>query len=96
VSISNLQNVFNKILAEEVVFLSFTTKKDYDSCRVNLLRKFKNHKKLYESLGADNPYQDRFIQCSFDKEFVRGKFQLAEEADRRNVPNAVRFQVEEL
>lgn len=94
--LSDLQNVFNMILDGEVVSLLFATKKQYDSCRVNLLRKFKNHKKIFDDLGADSPYADKYIQCTFDKDAVRGRFQLAEETQRKNVPNVTRFQIEQL
>lgn len=94
--LSSLQNVFNMVLAGETVSILFPTKKHYDSCRVSLLRKFKNHKKIYDSLGADSPYDGQFIQCAFDKDLVRGRFQLAGNDARKNTPLAAQFQVEEL
>jgi hypothetical protein len=94
--ISNLQNVFNKITAGEEVYLLFATKKSYDSVRVNLLRKFRNLKELYESLGADSPYDGKFLQCSFEKDTVRGRFVIADGEKRKNIPASEKFQVLDL
>jgi len=96
VGLTNLQNVFNQVIAGETLTISFATKASYDSCRASLLRKFRNHKSLFDSLGADNPYEHQFIQCTFDKELVRGKFQLVGIDQRTNTPNSKLFHVEQL
>lgn len=95
-SLSSLQNIFNKVLAEEKVFILFRDKKQYDATRIALLRKWRTHKAMLDSLGAANPYEGKFLQCSFEKEQVRGKFMLAEDDKRKNVPVRERYNIQEL
>lgn len=93
---SSLQVVFNRIIAGEVVTVLFYDEKAYNSARVSLLRKFRNLKDLYDSIGADHPYTGKYLQCSIDRKELLGKFMIADESERKNTPNSLKFQVQEL
>lgn len=93
---TSLQVVFNRVMEGEEVVVLLASESAFNSARVALLRKFRKMKELYDELGADNPYADKFLKCSLDKQEMKGRFQLASLEARKNVPRAEKYIVQDL
>lgn len=92
---ATLQQIFNDILAGETKKVLFFDKKEYDSTRTSLLRKFREYLALIEKLGSDNPYDGKFLRCSWNSELGEGTFLLDDERRKSNLPGKT-YQVSEL
>jgi hypothetical protein len=77
----SLQGVFNSILAGSQVKLAFLSKKDYESFRTMLLRKYKKYVELLKELEG-NLYEGRYVSCSWDGLTKQGTFQLSNTSDK--------------
>lgn len=84
--LSSLQNIFNKLLAREKVHALFFSRREYDSARTSIIRKFRTHKESFDKIGIDNPYAGFYIKCEFDAVKVSGTFYLEEERRRSGLP----------
>jgi hypothetical protein len=80
--LASLQGIFNLVAAGDTVELAFGSKKEYDSMRVMLLRKFANHKKLLEDLGGDFA-QGKYLACAWNRETLSGSFSICAEQERK-------------
>jgi hypothetical protein len=79
---ASLQSLFNQIAAGESIFIQFANKKEYDSMRVMLLRKFAGHKKLLEELGGDFA-QGKYLACAWHREASSGSFVVSNDEQRK-------------
>lgn len=93
---SNLQFVFNDILSGASKTILFSDKAAYESVRTALLRKFRKYRLLLNDLGGADPFDGRFLRCSWDKEECTGTFHIELDERRTNNPNKVLKTVEEL
>ena len=82
---ASLQAVFNSVLTGEKVTLAHFDKADYDSFVVCIRRKLRILVKTLDDIGGTNPYEGKYIQCSFDSESVSGTYNLADVSQRRTV-----------
>lgn len=80
----DLQGIFNSVLAGDTVSVLFKDKQAYDSFRTSILRKYREYKRLLDKLGADDPYEGKYLQARFDREEVKGEFKLASDGDKQN------------
>lgn len=92
---ATLQQIFNAILLGETQKVLFFDKKEYDSTRTSLLRKFREYLSLLEKLGSDNPYEGQFLRCSWNGELGEGTFLLDDERRKSNLPGKT-YKVSEL
>jgi hypothetical protein len=93
--LSDLQSVFNSILAGKTIKIPVVNKRRFESIRTSLLRKFSAYGKMVESIGADNPFAEFYLRASWDGTEVCGVFSLAPKTSRQNSP-AQQFEVVEL
>lgn len=82
----NLQNIFNKIIAGEVVKIPMNSQAEYDSLRSSLLRKNRIYLALLDDLGGPNPFEGKYLKASWRLETLTGTFELAEDSRRQNKP----------
>jgi len=83
---SDLQEIFNGVLAGSTLKIFFRDHKHYESIRTNLQRKFRRYRELIAELGGDDPFDGRFLKCSWNSSDVAGTFKLEDAAKRSNVP----------
>lgn len=83
---SNLQSVFNDVVAGETKSILFRDKRDFESTRTALLRKFRRYKALITDLGGADPFEGKFLRCAWDKEECIGSFYLACDEKKQNNP----------
>lgn len=62
----NLQSVFNQLLLGQRVELVMADKKEYDSLRIVLIKKFKKANDGMESIGDYNPYKGMYVSASWN------------------------------
>jgi len=67
----------------ETVKLAHFDKADYDSFVVCIRRKLRVLLKTLDDIGGANPYEGKYIQCTFDRETVSGEYKLADVVNRR-------------
>lgn len=80
---ASLQQVFNSIAAGDTVRLQHFDKADYDSFVVCIRRKMRTLIKTLDEIGGANPYEGKYIQCTFDRETVSGEYKLADVSNRK-------------
>lgn len=80
-----LQRIFNRIVAEKgTAHVTFDSRRDYDSVRVSLLRKFRDSLALFYAAGIDG-YSDSFVSCSYDSATGLGTFVVKSKAQAQRV-----------
>ena len=79
----NLQSIFNQILLGEKVEVLLADKKEFDSLRTMLIRKFKKAAEGMESIGDYNPYKGMFVSASWNKETNVATFCQAEVSSKK-------------
>jgi len=67
----------------ETVKLAHFDKADYDSFVVCIRRKLRVLLKTLDDIGGANPYEGKYIQCTFDRETVSGEYKLADVGQRK-------------
>lgn len=83
---SDIQGIFDVVLAGGTQKIFFRDKSAYESTRANLSRKYKNYKKLISDLGGADPYEDKYFKCSWNGEEVYGIFKLEDVSKRAALP----------
>lgn len=77
------QEVFTQILDGEILSIPFVDKREFDSLRVSLLRRFSNYNKLLDSIGADSLKDKKFLRASWNPEKCSGTFALKDVSDKK-------------
>lgn len=79
----NLQQLFNKIVLEsDAVIMPFADRKDYESLRVMLVRKYQGFAEQCSAVGMTQ-YDEKFIECTWDKDVCEGTFVFKDKADAK-------------
>ena len=79
----NLQQLFNKLVIDnEPVMLPFRDRKEYDSLRVMLVRKYQGFAEQCSAVGMAQ-YDSQFIECVWDKDVCEGTFVFKDKADAK-------------
>lgn len=77
----DLQSIFNTIVgARKTVTLTVADRKEYDSLRVSLLRKYAGYAKLCADAGIDR-YDSLYLKARWHKETSEATFSLIEKAE---------------
>lgn len=80
---SNLQSLFNSIVMDgETITVSGLSKKEYESLRVMLVRKFLAYKAQCQSIGMET-YDDKFLKCVFRSDSSQATFRLCNTTEHR-------------
>jgi hypothetical protein len=82
----DVQSIFNHVLEGQGQKVLFADKKEYDSLRVTLVRKYTNYTALLESLGGPNYLENKFFRAAWNGKEVSGTFTLEEKEERKNLP----------
>jgi len=82
---ATLQEIFNAVVLEEQTLTVNTSKREYESLRVALVRKFSNYRTQCQLVGISS-YDDRYVQCSFDKAVQEASFRIAWREDSKRTP----------
>lgn len=80
------QQIFNAVIFDESpVIVSGISRREYDSLRVAMLRRFSTFKQSALNFDAEG-YGEKYIQCSYDPIAEQGTFvlKLKEEALRKS------------
>lgn len=83
---SNLQFVFNDVVAGTTRAILFRDKQEFESTRTALLRKFRQYKMLLDGLGGADPFEGKFLRCRWEREECRGVFYIEDTSQRQNNP----------
>lgn len=87
---ASLQDIWNQIAAGSEVTLAFSSKSEYNSMRVMLIRKFTNHKKLLEELGGSFA-SGQYMACSWNGKETSGSFSIRSSDDKKRKSYNVKF-----
>jgi len=80
---SSLQSLFNSIVMDgETISVSGLSKKEYDSLRVMLVRKFLAYKTQCQSIGMET-YDEKFMKCTYKVSENLAEFRLCNTTDKR-------------
>lgn len=83
---SSLQDIFNTVIInDESVAVPGLTRKQYESLRVSLLRKFAAYRKQCQAVGILS-YDDRYVSFSFDVSTSTAAVQMRWKDESKRVP----------
>ena len=79
----SLQSLFNSLVMDsETVRVTGLSKKEYDSLRVMLVRKFVAYKAQCSSIGMET-YEDKFLKCVYTAAEQAGVFRLCSTTEHK-------------
>ena len=79
---STLNDIFSELLCMETITVSDLPPPSYNSLRSSLLRKFKKHSTLSESLGLQD-YDGLYLSCAYNEAAQAATFKLQEVTARK-------------
>lgn len=92
---TNFDSIFRKLMLREQVVIGLDNRKEFDTLRVSLLRRYRNYAALSESIGGPDPFEGEFLKCEWDKEVKFAKFKISS-VELRNTTHKKIYRVVEL
>lgn len=92
---TDFDSIFKKLILREAVVLAIDTRKEFDTLRVSLLRRYRKYAELAEYIGAPDPFEDEFLKCEWDKKTKFAKFKISP-VELRNATHKKVYRVVEL
>lgn len=81
----DLQTIFNTLVGgKKTLTLAFNSRKEYDSLRVSLVRKFSAYVALCRDAGIET-YDDLYLRAQWDGASKEGTFNLQSKAEAKRL-----------